>query len=326
MGRDKMRVLIKNKKEVLGLIRSEGLSLRQLSSKLKINYWTLRNWFQVNSMTKIAFLKLIAVFPEIKKIAVYKELPDNWGNVKGGKISFRKRGKELKIYFLKKMWMATNITQNVKLKSINEDFCELYGIILGDGCLFRFNSEKKRIKYSLTITGNSGSDRMYYQETLVPLFQRLFSFSPSIYKRKDCNALRIDIRKKSLVKIFLELGFPLGIKKELKIPYKIKREGMIYSNRVIRGLFDTDGCFFSRKDEGYKYPHVKITSCSRKLCEEIKAILRKQDIPAYIHYPDVIVRGINNIHKWFKVIGSSHPVTLERYAVWNRTGQLLPKG
>jgi len=99
-----------------------------------------------------------------------------------------------------------------------------------------------------------------------------------------------------------------------------------YKKMVIRGLLDTDGCFFARKDEDYRYPYILISSAYSDFRKQIVNILRERSYPAYIHGTNVLVRGAANIHKWMSDIGSSHPKIIKKYEEWIRTGRMLPLG
>lgn len=99
---------------------------------------------------------------------------------------------------------------------------------------------------------------------------------------------------------------------------------------VLRGLLDTDGCIFARKDEGYRYLHIKITSANKEFLNQLKDMLQDFNLSAYVHWQgdhggDVIVRGNKNIKSWMKFIGTSHPIVKQRYESWINTGVLLPK-
>lgn len=321
-----MRLLIKNKDDVFQtLFERTGLTRGQLAKIIGVSYWTLKHWLRDYTVPEKYFIKLSHICPEIEDIAICEKLPDNWGAVKGGKISFCKKSRYA---ILKQAERARNgIIYKFKSPPFNRDFCEFYGILLGDGCVFKFFvKSENRTRYSVSVSGNSINDLEYFKNNILPLVNRLFGLSPSIIYYSSCNGIRIDIRYKVMADVFLKLGFPLGKKKELSIPNKILNSGMININRTIRGLFDTDGCFFARKDENYLYPHIMITSYSANLRNQLVEILKRQNFRPYIHSTNVVIRGKKNIIKWFGKIGSSHPQILNRYKTWKLTGRLLPKG
>ena len=322
-----MRIKLSNKKEFFSkFLKETNLTKKELSKQLKVSYWTLRNWVRYRTLPKDYFMKILELYPITRAYAKYTELPDNWGATKGGKNSFKNKSQAEISFLLKKMWAATAEKNKIKIPPITGEFCELYGIILGDGCLSRFRVKGNKIRSGLFITGGSRYDFDYYKNNLTPLFEKLFGLTPKIYKIKSCNGIKIDVRNRNLVNHFLKFGFPIGKKKEIKIPHAIIDSGIYNVNRVIRGLFDTDGSFFARKDEDYKYPYIEITTTSNILRKQLKGLLKSQGFPAYFHAENVVVRGSKNTKIWFEIIGSSHPITLERYKQWEITGKLLPKG
>lgn len=206
-----------------------------------------------------------------------------------------------------------------------QDFCELFGIVLGDGCItgIRTNGQLKRPQ--LFISGHGTNDMEYFKSNICRLFERIFAFSPKIHRYSDCNGIRIFTSKKYIVNQFICSGFSCN-KYAMKIPQAIMDLGIKHQARVIRGLFDTDGTFFARKDENYRYPYVAITITNSELREQVRHILRGMGFPAYTHAKMVLLRGgLELTFKWFKEIGSSHPETLKRFNEWKETGILLPK-
>jgi hypothetical protein len=93
----------------------------------------------------------------------------------------------------------------------------------------------------------------------------------------------------------------------------------------MRGLFDTDGCLFARKDEGYRLPHISICSKSKSFREQICKLLREQNYPAYINNINVRIKGIKNVKRWFSDIGSSNKRNLLKYEYFLKHGYLPSK-
>ncbi len=142
--------------------------------------------------------------------------------------------------------------------------------------------------------------------------------------RKD-NALQLSVRSRFVYEWLLRLGYPVGKKpKDFALPEAVVKLPVENLNALLRGFLDTDDHINARKDENYKYPYVTIKSYSAPLRGQIKEILRKQGIPAFIHAESVSVRGIKNIHKWFDLIGSSNPRITDKYKEFCETGRILP--
>jgi len=80
------------------------------------------------------------------------------------------------------------------------------------------------------------------------------------------------------------------------------------------------------KNEKYRYPYIFISSSSSILRQQLKDILRSQDIPAYISRDNVAVRGLRNFKKWSFLIGSSNQRNLKRFGELEETGKLASVG
>jgi hypothetical protein len=149
----------------------------------------------------------------------------------------------------------------------------------------------------------------------------------------------------------INLGFQTGKKcYTAKIPEEIlnsnKKEAI---SAVIRGIFDTDGCFYCKKSYGkydkpwtkthHTIPRIMIQIVSEKLSFDIMLLLNKLGIE---YKSDMRIGSIKSnkncsnsyrihiwklseIDKWFNIIGSHNPRQITRYAVWKKIGYLPPQ-
>jgi len=307
-----------------------GLSLKDLSKILEVNYWTLKGWRRGKyCIPGYAFKRLLNLCPSSLKKDVLNNIVeikiDGWGRRKGAlKNISRYSKKELK----KRMKYIRNFKCKKLIKvKLDESFWELVGIMMGDGCLSKFFSNYENlIRYDTTISGNLYEDKVYYLTHVIPLLNRVFNINPKPKERLKDSVIIIHIRNKLVFKTLMKIGLPIGKKtKKLKLTEKMLELLWKNKSKIIRGLFDTDGFLFARKDEGYKYPYFGISSRNDLLRKQLKTTLREKGFPAYIHSNNVIVRGGKNLIKWMKEIGSSHPIHKERFNVWLKNGKLLPK-
>lgn len=211
---------------------------------------------------------------------------------------------------------------------------ELFGICLGDGHLSRYFSKyDDSFRYTVGFTGNFKDDFEYYESFLMPLLKSKFKIRLSIKRREYCGAININISNRTVFDFFKDIGMPVGKKKDaISIPDSVFKESPEIKAAILRGLLDTDGCIYARKDERYRYPHIKITSINSKFLLQLRTLIREFDLPAYVHLEgrsisagDVVVRGSKNIISWMDKIGTSHPIVKQRYREWLSTGILLPK-
>ena len=175
-------------------------------------------------------------------------------------------------------------------------------------------------------------DRAYYLNRIIPILKSKFSLTGYYYIRPEYHVICIPIKSKRIFDFLNDLGMPIGDKKnKLRITDVMFNSSKAVKAAILRGLLDTDGCIYARKDENYRYLEVKITSGSKLFLYDIKSVLQEFGLPAYVHWQekrdagDVVLRGNNNIERWMAQIGTSHPLIKERYNEWIETGRLLPK-
>ena len=169
-------------------------------------------------------------------------------------------------------------------------------------------------------------DLDYYSLRIVPILKEKFNLSGHYRTRSTDHVIYIRIKNKRVFDFFKGLGMPVGKKKnKIRITRKMFKSSASVKAALLRGLLDTDGHIFARKDEGYKYPYLEISSGSDKFLDDIKRLIREFGLPAYIHDTNVLIRGGKNLKGWMEMIGSSHPVHTNRYDTWLSTGKLLPK-
>ncbi|MDE1833692.1 MAG: hypothetical protein KGH58_04720 [Candidatus Micrarchaeota archaeon] len=228
---------------------------------------------------------------------------------------------------LTKMEYVRSFIKKPSTPKVDDNVWELLGVCLGDGCLSEYtNNYDNQVRHTVLFTGNARDDYGYYFDHLVPLINSKFNIAVHPRIRFDCNTINIFISNKIIFDFFNGLGMPTGHKKgKLEITPKLSHSKKSAKAAILRGLFDTDGHIFARKDEGYRYPHIKITSATPYFLVQLKDLIREFGLPAYIHDIDVQLRGSKNIKKWMELIGTSHPTHQARYASWLETGKLLPK-
>jgi len=131
-----MRIKLSNSKTFFDeILNKNDVSLKSLSTKFKFNYSNLKQYRRGEKTLSIEiFERLISLSP--KKdfwMRDKKELPDNWGAVKGGLEALQSDPKH------KRLVHARELRNMPEVKIVlNQLFCEFYGILLGDGCISRF--------------------------------------------------------------------------------------------------------------------------------------------------------------------------------------------
>ena len=215
-----------------------------------------------------------------------------------------------------------NSTEN-NLK-ISTGLAELYGAMIGDGCLSKYFSKyDQKEKHCILITGHT-HDEEYYRKTIRPIFEQEFGIKGCIRFKKTDNVVRFETISKRIFKRFTDMGFPVGLKNNLEIPNRISIDNGL-AIACVRGIFDTDGSIYkrySKKYSGHKrkydYKNIEIKMKSKKVIEQIKSILNKNDIVT----SNIRMNANNyvlNIHKqtaiesFYKLIKPNNPYHKERF-------------
>ncbi|MAG91650.1 hypothetical protein CMO83_03165 [Candidatus Woesearchaeota archaeon] len=218
-----------------------------------------------------------------------------------------------------------NLTKlNLNKNKISEDLAELYGAMLGDGCLSKyFANFDKRYKFCTLITGHY-HDEQYYREILQPILFKEFGIKGCIRLRKDSKVVRFETTYKKVFDFFVGFGFPIGKKNVISIPNMIKVNNIL-SLACIRGIFDTDGSIYKRYSKKYDnhnklYNHlvIQFKMNSLQIITAIKDILEKNYIKttkmgkagnAFV----LRLTDQESIHKFMKTIRPSNPYHTQRY-------------
>ena len=155
----------------------------------------------------------------------------------------------------------------INLPPQSEELAEFVGIMLGDGGV---------AAYHLNISLNK--NEMPYVRFIQSLIKKLFGVSSSLSFRKDCAGLDIIVNRKKLVDFLNSSGLPIGskIRQGADIPEWIMKS-IPFQKACIRGLIDTDGCFFIHSyisnAKTYRYLKIDFTSVSKPLLQSARKIL-----------------------------------------------------
>jgi hypothetical protein len=226
---------------------------------------------------------------------------------------------------------------------IDEQLAEFCGAFIGDGWI----ESRKSVLY---IAGDRTEDKEYYDAYLAPLFSKVICHvSPQAFPYWNVYGIRCC--KSALIQECINLGLQAGKKAySAKIPDAI----MLSENKdvriaVLRGIFDTDGCFFcdisrSSSDSWRKTyhcrPEIHIVSCSKDLLFQMQNILinlgigsklsahesaghkHKRNVHTSYH---LRIRKLDHVKRWFEIIGSNNPRHKTKYAMWQKFGFLPPR-
>ena len=210
--------------------------------------------------------------------------------------------------------------------SISPSLAEVYGALIGDGCLSTFYSTyRKKQLYLVMLTGHT-HDFKYYQETIMPIFIKEFGTKGYLAHRgeKRGNCIDYVFWSKRIFSWFNDVGFPVGKKIRLSIPKDIKNNNNL-AIACVRGIFDTDGSIYSRYSKQYKnhlkkynYKNISFKMNSLEVIIQIKEILEKNGIrvsnirkseEAYV----LTIHHQNSVKLFFELVKPSNPYHRERF-------------
>ena len=186
---------------------------------------------------------------------------------------------------------------------------------LGDGSMS---------EYRYVISGNRLDETEYYKDVLVPLFERLYSLTPTLAFQDNCVYLRI--YSKELVSFkHVQLGIPIGRKLDLRIPACLNTN-ISNAAYMTSGLYDTDGCVKIRHDKSGDYPRISLGQKHMELVREVRRILQSFRISSTMYRNDYAdprsgktatrwfldINGFENFDMFVSIIGTRSPYVQKR--------------
>ena len=237
-------------------------------------------------------------------IAVYKK----YGHI-GGDSEYRRKKwyqwweKEGK--FRKHPIIKVCLPINIPKKSSR--LAEFIGIILGDGGV-------SRRQVTITVHRQDDRDFAVYIKDLIRI---LFKVEPSSCERES--VVHIFISRTKLVQFLIGMGLCIGskVRHQVDVPNWIKSSEK-YTKACLRGLFDTDGCFYVDrhlyKDKIYLNCAMNFTNRSLPILYFFKRYLKKHGFrPTQKTKFSIFLRREDKIINYFQTIGSSNPKHLEKF-------------
>lgn len=352
--RDMAVLNIKNSKHYKRVIFPEGQQkdfLREIQTRLGFSLKKLANisGVHVRSMTDWKREKFSMSLPALKRLCQKAKvpLPKNikikdpfWYVNKGAKVGgfavYQKYGRiggdpEHR----KKKWYEwweregkfkkhpiINVFLSINIPSKSPKLAEFIGIVLGDGSI---------TPNQVSITLNKFDDR-YFIKHVKNLFQELFKFDPSIYERKGENVVSLVVSRSKLVNFLVSVGLKIGgkVRQQVRVPYWIEKSEK-FTKSCLRGLFDTDGCFYVDKHyyKGKVYYNCAMNFTNRSLpvLFFFKTKLEQFDFhPTHNTKFSISLRREDEIIQYFQIIGSSnlkHQNKIKEY-LKNKSGE-VPK-
>ncbi|MDP2925464.1 MAG: LAGLIDADG family homing endonuclease [Nanoarchaeota archaeon] len=312
-----------------------NLSWQELADRLKISKRTLFDWrtgkYTISSIT----LNRCKSEFNIKIPKPDKILNDNWSKslagMKGGQKTFElygnigtkegcRKGALMAIKTHRRKKSKFFVAKKINIPHCSKHLAEFIGILLGDGAI---------TGRQIVITLNRFDDKNF-AEYVKNLIKNLFFINPTESKRES--VLSIIISRTKLVQFLTKDWFKIGskVKQQIDIPKWIK-ENDLYAKACIRGLLDTDGCFYVDK---HKYKDKIYYNCGLNFSNRSLPILLffKNNLEKLGFHPtqntkfSISLRKEKEILNYFKIVGSSNPKHKNKFKTYfkNRYGR-VPK-
>lgn len=196
------------------------------------------------------------------------------------------------------------------------DLAEFLGAMLGDGNVFLKNG-----KGHITITSNMHTDFPYLKLRLLPLVKKIFAVEAKIYsypKRENVARLRIN-SKAAIIELirFLPIGKKIG---KMKIPERLWSNKDLLAS-FVRGFFDTDGTIFQKYG---KYAQIEFRTYDKKFKVELVRAIKHLGFNPSVNrnHNSVCIHRQEEIHMFFRSVGSANPKHILRYKIWSKSGNV----
>ena len=163
--------------------------------------------------------------------------------------------------------------------------------------------------------------RVLHSYFFFQIIKDLFGVSPGLYSHLKSKADTIVVSRTELVEYLTQkLGLKMGnkVKQKIDVPKWIMRKRN-YKTACLRGLVDTDGTViihkYKSKNRYYVYKKLGFTSRSFPLLKSVNNILTGLKIKNRIAKDqyDIRIEAIDDVKKYFDLVGSSNPKHLKRY-------------
>jgi len=191
--------------------------------------------------------------------------------------------------------------------NISLEQAELWGAIIGDGCIKEATVE---------LTFGPAEDEQKYQSHVITLGERLsLKMYAHKYQRADTKQIvhRVSFNGTKLIAEWKELGLS-GRSWEKKVPIAIRMGTKEVVGAFLRGLFDTDGTVYERGNA------IEFTTCSKDLAEQVQLLFLNFGIRSSRKFKSNKYRGAWTVRLigreskeiFAKEVGFRHPKKAER--------------
>lgn len=301
---------------------------KDIAKRLSVSVRSITDWKREKFSIPVNAAQKLSKISGVKIPKNAKELDEFWytrkGGIAGAKAVLKKYGhiggdpeKRKEGWF--QWWEKKGKFQKRKFflrKPIKKPrrsilLAEFIGIMLGDGGI---------TKSQVTITLNRETDHDYVI-FVGRMVKKLFGVKPSLIKDKFSLGIDLVVSRVELVDFCRNIGLKVGnkIKQRADIPNWVKANRS-FMKPCIRGLIDTDGCFFTHKyvSKGklYKYKKIDFASSSEPLLKSVFIFLKSLNLrPRMVKDGKKLrIESIDTVKRYVKIMGTNNPKHLNRFS------------
>jgi len=320
----RVRLTEKNRSRLFSEVTEKGYTIRALAVALTVNERTLREWRKGSYTMPMAHFEELARYsgrPPEDYAPEY--MPEWWHTSSAGKVggasymdkhaalgtqdsrrqgglnSYAKRSGPGDIYARK----------SIVKPPLSPELAEFIGIMIGDGSVG---------SYQISVTLDARTD-VEYALYVGRLASRLFGIEVATTVREKQGCIVLTLSSVELSAYLVSLGLPRGNKvmQAVAMPQWVAND-LGHATACVRGIFDTDGSVFQEvhkiKDARYSYPRAALVSASLPLLQDVHGVLCRLGVDAKVRSRRVSIERFTDIEKYFRIVGSSNPKHLRRYA------------
>ena len=205
-----------------------------------------------------------------------------------------------------------NREKNIKVPKICLELAEFLGALNGDGHV-------DALTYETCIGAHKILDKDYICNRIPKLFKFLFNLDMKISLEKSEIKCR-SYSKRLMRHLNLEYNVPIGAKlNRLQIPEFVLTNKEL-SLAYLRGLFDTDGTFYGRRNNE---PVIGYISLSPNYLEDVRLLLKKNNFNFGKSGKDLYLYNKNEIERFFNEILPQNQKHVTKYRIYKKTGKIL---
>lgn len=303
---------------------ASGTSLGEFANTFGVTGRTVYEWRSGRSTIPSQFVDFAKDRLGVRSIQNAKKLDDFWSRAQSGKTgglqriamygnpgtaSGRSLGGLRSLTTHRKTQTSRFVARKVFLPRFGPKLAEFIGIVLGDGGV-----QKRQI----VITLHKEDDKAYahYVEQLI---RRLFKVQPSLIPRRGKNAVDIILSRVAVVEFLTKQGMLVGnkVRQQVDVPKWIKGSKVL-ETACVRGLFDTDGCFYVDrhiiKGKVYLNCGMNFTNRSLPLLSFFKRMLIERGYhPTQRTKFSIFLRRESEILHYIKDVGTSNEKVIRRF-------------